>query len=141
MKEIIYCVEILKQKHELLVKSKKYFYEIQQFENCAYIRDEEKQIEVIIKKLLKEFKSQMNNLDSVKDKELIIRYDKLIYYFDLDYESKKADLEQQLTEQKNKLKSLSILFNFRIANKVRENIRTIESDLRKVNKRLSHENE
>jgi hypothetical protein len=42
MKEIIYCVEILKQKHELLNKDRKFFFKIQHFEECTILRNNEK---------------------------------------------------------------------------------------------------
>jgi len=141
MKEIIYCVEILKQKHELLRKDRAFFFKIQNYEQCAYIRDDEKQIEAVIKKLLREAKMTIQSTDFEGSIDLFNRYEMLLSYFELDYETKKAKLELQLTTQKKKLNSILSIFNFRLANKIREEIRQTEKELRVINELLSNESE
>lgn len=135
MKEIIYSVEILKQRHELLRKDRNYFFGLQQFEKCAFIRDLEKNIEVVAQKLLKECKSKFGE-SAVGLEELKARYDYLIIYFNLDYEKRKARLEFQLEEQKKSLNSMMVIFNFRQANKIRETIREIEKELKIVTEQI-----
>lgn len=141
MKEIIYCVEILKQKHELLNKDRTYFFKIQHYEECAYLRDNEKQIETIVKKLLGECKRLIISSSGKGNSDLLSRYDVLMSYFDLDFETKKAKLEIQLSIQKKNLNSILSIFNFRIANKIREEIRQTERELRIINDLLSNERE
>lgn len=132
MKEIIYCVELLKQRHEFLKKDKEYFYKLQDFEKCAYIRDLEKNIEFVVVKLLKECKTKFDEL--IKGfEDLKIKYDVLISYFNLDYEKRKARLEFQLEKQKNSLKFMLTIFNFRAANLIREEIKFTEKELKTVN--------
>lgn len=132
MKEIIYCVELLKQRHEFLKKDKEYFYKLQDFEKCAYIRDLEKNIEFVVVKLLKECKTKFD--ESIKGfEDLKIKYDVLISYFNLDYEKRKARLEFQLEKQKNSLKFMLTIFNFRAANLIREEIKFTEKELKTVN--------
>lgn len=132
MKEIIYCVELLKQRHEFLKKDKEYFYKLQDFEKCAYIRDLEKNIEFVVVKLLKECKTKFD--ESIKGfEDLKIKYDVLISYFNLDYEKRKARLEFQLEKQKNSLKFMLTIFNFRAANQIREEIKFTEKELKTVN--------
>lgn len=141
MKEIIYCVEILKQKHELLRKDRAFFFKIQNYEECAYIRDDEKQIEVVVRKLLKEGNTIMKNSDFEGNSDLLSRFDILISYFDFDYETQKAKLEIQLSIQQKNLKSMSAIFNFRLANQIREEIKQTEKDLRKIKALITRESD
>ena len=141
MKEIIYCVEILKQKHELLKKDSDFFFKIQNYEECAYIRDEEKQIEAVVKKLLRESKTTMKHSDFEGSNDLLSRYDVLLSYFDLDFETRKAKLEIQLSIQQKNLKSMSAIFNFRLANQIREEIKQTERELNKIKALIKEENE
>lgn len=140
MKEIIYCVEILKQKHELLKKDRAFFFRIQNYEECAYIRDGEKQIEVVVKKLLREGNTIMKNSDFEGNSDLLNRFDILISYFDLDYETQKAKLEIQLSIQQKNLKSMSAIFNFRLANQIREEIKQTEKELQIIKALIKGEN-
>ena len=133
MKEIIYCVEILKQKHEFLSRDRKFYFKMQQFVECSFLRVTEKQIEVVVKKLLEECKIIMMNSDDEGNSELLTRYNTLINYFDLDFEIRKAKLEIQLSIQKRNLNSISVFFNFRLANQIREEIKETEKELVKIN--------
>lgn len=141
MKEIIYCVEILKQKHELLKKDREFFFKIQNYEECAYIRDDEKQIEAVVKKLLREAKMTIQSADFEGSIDLFNRYEMLLNYFELDFETKKAKLEIQLSIQKKNLNSILSIFNFRVANKIREEIKQTEKELRVINDLLSNESQ
>lgn len=130
MRELIYCVEILKQRHELLRKDRNYFFGLQDYEKCAFIRDLEKQVEVVVEKLLKDCKIQMNTSTTEGLTELKANYEALISYFNLDYEKRKKRLEYQLEEQKKSLNCMMVIFNFRQANKIRESIRQTEKELK-----------
>ncbi|CAM4276408.1 hypothetical protein [Flavobacterium terrigena] len=140
MEEIIYCVEILKQKYELLNKDRKFFFRIQRFEECAFLRHNEKQIEVIVKKLLEECKIILVNSECEGNSELLTRYNTLLSYFDLDFDTRKAKLEMQLSIQKKNLKSISAIFNFRTANRIREEIKETEKELVKIKALIKGEN-
>ena len=50
----------------------------------------------------------------------------------MDFDTRKAKLEIQLYIQKKKLKSLSAIFNFRVANQIREEIKETEKELAKI---------
>lgn len=141
MKEIIYCVEILKQKHELLKKDRAFFFKIQNYEECAYIRDDEKQIEVVVKKLLREAKMTIQSTDFEGSIDLFNRYEMLLSYFELDFETKKNKLEIQLSIQKKNLNSILSIFNFRVANKIREEIRQTEKELQEIKELIKRESE
>ncbi len=140
MKEIIYCVEILKQKHEFLNRDRKFYFKMQRFVECSFLRDTEKQIEVVIKKLLGECKIIIVNSDDEVNSELLTRYNTLINYFDLDFDIKKAKLEIQLSIQKKNLNSISAFFNFQIANQIREEIKETEKELMEIKALIKGEN-
>lgn len=133
MKEIIYCVEILKLKHELLKSDRKYFYKIQDFEKCAFLRDNEKQIEVIVKKLLEECKKLIFNSESEGNSELRSRYNGILSYFELDFETRKVKLETLLSIQKKSLNTMMFIFKFREVDKIRNEIKQTEEELKSIN--------
>jgi len=135
MREIIFCVEILRQRHELLRKDWNFFLGLQNYEKCAFIRDLEKQIETVVGKLLKDCKTKLN-VSEEGNKEVKANYEVLISYFELDYEKQKMQLEFQLEEQKKSLNSMLVIFNFRQANKIRGTIRQIEKELKIVNEQI-----
>lgn len=131
MEALIYCIEILKKKHEILNLDKEKHLKLRQFSKYLVCTESENKIEIVVEKLLKDCKSQISNLKN--DNELIKRYLLIVDYFKLDLERKKRQLEMHLEFQKRKLSTLLFLFNFRKIKKLKEEILETEDELVKIN--------
>lgn len=132
MEEIIYCVEILKTKHEILNNDKVFFLKIERFAECEACRDSEKNIETVAENLLKECQLYINNSSNSLNVELLNRYQMLLNYFDLDFEKGKERLEIRLEVQKRELRYLLVTFKFQKAYQIRKTIIKTKKDLKIV---------
>ena len=57
----------------------------------------------------------------------------LLSYFDLDFKTRKAKLEIQLSIQKKNLNSMMFIFKFRAASQISEEIKQTEKELKSIN--------
>ena len=83
----------------------------------------------------------INSSESQGNKVLISHYNVLISYFDLDYETRKAKLEIQLTIQKLKLDSMLAIYKFQLVDQIRGEIKQTERELQKIKALIKEENE
>lgn len=136
IEDLIYCAEVLKEKHERILKPEKTFLNWLFNIKNQQINDEHKKIEAVVKKLLWETKLSLSNTKNEKNTILTNRFHQLLNYFNLDYRTNKSKLENQLVGQKMELKSMLANYNFRMANQLREEIKQTELELNKINDTL-----
>lgn len=140
VEDLIYCAEVLKEKHERLLQPDKSLFNWLSNKKTKQFQEDPKKIEAVIKKLLWETKINLSNTKNEENTQLIKRFHQLLSYFKLDYQTIKNKLESQLASQQKELKSMLANYNFQMANQLRDEINQTELALKKIKNNKEQEN-
>ncbi|WP_432220925.1 hypothetical protein ACRASX_08775 [Flavobacterium sp. TMP13] len=133
----IYCLNILQDKHATLRQDQIYFARLGQNQAADLCSSEMELIEIQSKLMLKEFHaSRQQKPNNIPNEELKNQLKSILHYYHWDFqtvkatlEKRKSELEVQLEELSEKLKSIIVKFNYLKADKIIEELKLLEQEL------------
>ncbi|WP_188051097.1 hypothetical protein [Flavobacterium sp. GP15] len=133
----IYCLNILKDKHATLHEDQVYFMKLEQDQEVDLCNREMELIEIQSKLILKEFHANIQqNPNELLTEESEDQLKSILHYYRWDFETvkatlekRKSELEVQLEELSENLKSIIVCFNYQKADKIIEKIKILEQEL------------
>ena len=135
----LFCLYVLKEKHRIIKKDKIFFSGINKKKEASICQEELEMIEIQSQLLLKEFFEKINKSPDNIDKEIKLQFNALLHYYGWGLDKRKITLDKRQVELKSslesyekKLKSIQVLFNYRLTKQIITEIKKIKEELLEI---------